>query len=167
MSIRTEDALENKYKCELERNDSKRSFTGSRTMADAWRALQQAIRALRKQGDIRDRLIDAYRPLVKVRSKDLPAEVRHDHEWLIGSIDVRSIEGIGAEIRDVVNRMTPAQLSEAVRRIASLHDALRAYQPVISPTRQKQAACRTILEKEGQVELDPATCVDCTQCRLF
>jgi hypothetical protein len=136
-------------------------------MADAWRELQRAIRALRKQGDIRNRLIDACRPLVKIRSKDLPAEARHDHEWLVGGIDSRSSEGVHAEIRDTVNRMTPAQMSEAVRRIVSLHDALEAYQPAIPPTRQKQAACRALREKEEKPDQGPATCTDCSQCRLF
>lgn len=136
-------------------------------MADAWRELQQATRALRKQGDIRNKLIDAYRHVVKVKAKDLPAEVRHDHEWLVGSMDLRSAGGISAEIRDVLNHMTPAQLSEAVHRIVSLQNALQAYQPAVLPTRQKQATCRAMRKKAGRAELDPATCVDCTQCRLF
>jgi hypothetical protein len=134
-------------------------------MADAWRELQQAIRALRKQGEIRGRLIEACRRLVRIRSKDLPAEARHNHEWLIGPMDIRSTEGIGAEIRDVVNRMTPAQLSEAVHRIVALHDVLKTYQPAIPPNRQKQAAYRTQRANEGQKEIDPATYVDCSQCK--
>ncbi|WP_151636878.1 hypothetical protein [Noviherbaspirillum aerium] len=136
-------------------------------MTDAWHEVQQAIRALRKNGDIRQRLIEAYRALVRIKVKNLPSEVRHDHARLIGTIDTRSTERIGAEIRDRVTAMTPAQLSEAVHRIVTLHDALRAYQPAIAPTRQKQAACSALLKKEGQAELDPSTCVDCTQCRLF
>ncbi|WP_151636870.1 hypothetical protein [Noviherbaspirillum aerium] len=136
-------------------------------MTDAWHEIQHAIRALRKTGDIRHRLIEAYRPLVRIRGKDLPSEVRHDHEWLIGAIDTRSVEHIGAEVRDKVTAMTTAQLSEAVHRISALHEALRAYQSTMPPTRQKQAACRAILRKEGQEELDPSICVDCAQWRLF
>ncbi|WP_151636861.1 hypothetical protein [Noviherbaspirillum aerium] len=135
-------------------------------MTDAWHETQQAIRALRKSEDIRTRLIEAYRALVKVRGKDLPGEVRQDHKWLIGGIDMRSTERLGSEVRDKVMTMTPAQLSEAVHRIVTLYDALRAYQPVVLPTRQKQAACRTVLRMEGRAE-DSAACVDCTQCRLF
>ncbi|MEC4723580.1 hypothetical protein RY831_31050 [Noviherbaspirillum sp. CPCC 100848] len=136
-------------------------------MTDAWHETQQAIRSLRKSGDIRARLTEAYRALVKIRGKDLPGEVRHEHEWLIGWIGVRSNERICADIRDRISAMTPAQLSEAVHRIVALHDALRAYQPAVAPTPQKQAACRAQRAREGQVEFDSSTCVDCTQCRLF
>jgi hypothetical protein len=129
-------------------------------MADAWRALQQAIRALRKQADIRDRLIEAYRHVVKVRSKDLPAEVRQDHEWLVGPVHTWPTGSPGAEIRDLVNRMTPAQLSEAVHRIVALHDALQTYQPAMPPTRQKQAACRAQQARHTKAEQDGATSVD-------
>lgn len=136
-------------------------------MTDAWHEVQQAIRALRKNGDIRQRLIEAYRALVRIKVKHLPSEVRHDHEWLIGTIDTRSAERIGAEIRDRVSTMTAAQLSEAVHRIVTLHQALRAYQPAITPTPQKQAACRALREKAGHAIQDASACVDCTQCRLF
>lgn len=136
-------------------------------MTDAWHEAQQAIRALRKSEDIRARLIEAYRGLVRIRSRDLPGEVRHDLEWLMGSIDVRATEGVCAEIQDTVNRMTPAQMSEAVHRIVSLHDALRAYQPVMPPTRQKQAACRAQWIKAGHSEQALKACVDCSQCQLF
>lgn len=136
-------------------------------MADAWKELQQAIRALRKSGDIRARLMEAYRSLVKIRGKDLPGEVRHDHEWLIGAIESRPSERMHAEIRGAISGMTPAQLSEAVHRIVKLHDALRAYQPVILPTPQKQAACRALRSREGLAMLDAATCTDCNQCRLL
>lgn len=135
-------------------------------MTDAWHELQQAIRALRKSEDIRVRLIEAYRSLVKIRGKDLPSEARHDHAWLIGSIGTRSNERLHAEIRETVSGMTPAQLSEAVHRIVKLHEALRAYQPVVIPTPQKQAACRAQLSKEGQAAQATA-CVDCNQCRLL
>ncbi|WP_194724398.1 hypothetical protein [Noviherbaspirillum malthae] len=139
-------------------------------MTDAWHEAQQAIRALRKNGEIRPGLIEAYRALVKIRGKDLPGEVRHEHEWLVHGIDTRSPERVCGEIRDKIAAMTPGQLSEAVRRIVSLHDALQAYQPVVAPTRQKQAACRAMRRKEGKAGLEdqgPAACTDCTQCRLF
>lgn len=136
-------------------------------MTDAWHEAQQAIRALRKSGDIRTRLTEAYRTLVKIRGKDLPQEVRHDHEWLVYAIDTRTPDRLCAEIRDKVTAMTPAQLSETVHRIVVLHDALLAYQPAMAPTPQKQAACRAQRAREGQGEIDPITCVDCTQCRLF
>lgn len=136
-------------------------------MTDAWHETQQAIRALRKSGDIRDRLAEAYRALVKIRGKDLPREVRHEHEWLIGPLDVRSTERICADIRDRIAVMTPAQMSEAVHRIVTLHDALRAYQPAMAPTPQRQAACRAQRTREGQAGLDASTDADCAQCRLF
>lgn len=146
-------------------------------MTDAWHEVQQALRALRKNGDIRPRLIEACRALVKIKGKDLPGEVRHDHEWLVHAIDMRSPERVCAEIRDKVAAMTSAQLSEAVHRIVALHDALHAYQPAVMPTRQKQAACRAMRRREEaenqagneaeQAEQGRAACTDCGQCRLF
>jgi len=136
-------------------------------MTDAWHETQQAIRALRKGGDIRPRLIEAYRSLVRIRGKDLPNEVRHDHEWLIGAINTRSTERVCAEIRARITAMTPDQLSESVHRIVALHEALGSYQPAMPPTRQKQAACRALREKEGQAASDSNTGVDYSQCRLF
>lgn len=135
-------------------------------MTDAWHEAQQAIRALRKDGDIRTRLIEAYRALVKMRGKDLPNEVRHDHGWLIGAIDTRPSIHLHAEIQNAVSSMSPSQLSEAVHRILKLHDSLRAYQPVVVPTPQKLAACRALRSREGQAG-ETMACADCTQCKLF
>lgn len=136
-------------------------------MTDAWHETQQAIRALRKRGDIRYRLIEAYRALVKIRGKDLPNEVRRDHEWLMGATSMQPAARTCAEIYGAVMGMSSGQLSEAVHRIVRLHEALRRYQPVIVPTPQKQAACRALLRREGRTELGSNTCVDCAQCRLF
>lgn len=102
-------------------------------MADAWHELQRAVRALRKRGEIRLRLIEAYRALVRLRLKDLPSEARHHHEWLVGSIDARTSERLNAEIRDCIDAMSAAQITEAVHRIVALHDALKVYQPGVSP----------------------------------
>ncbi|MEC4722921.1 hypothetical protein RY831_27560 [Noviherbaspirillum sp. CPCC 100848] len=105
-------------------------------MADAWQEVQRAVRALRKQGDIRMRLMEAYRPLLRLRLKDLPSEARHHHEWLVGTIDARTSERLQAEIRDCVDTLSAAQLSEAVHRIVALHEALKVYQPDLPPARK-------------------------------
>ena len=109
-------------------------------MADAWHALQSAIRALRKEGDIQRRLADAYRALDKLRSKDLPSEVRADHEWLQTHLHHHYVEGILTEIRETVAQLSEAQLSEAVNRIVALHNAVEQYQPLTASTLPKRAA---------------------------
>lgn len=110
-------------------------------MADAWYALQGAIRALRKQGDIRPRLAEAYRALIKLRSKDLPHEVRQDHEWLQTHLYPYSVESTPAEIRTTVEKLSEVQLSEAVRRIVTLYNVVQQYQPPMALTASKRAAC--------------------------
>jgi len=110
-------------------------------MADAWHELQRAVRALRKRSEIRLRLIEAYRALARLRQKDLPSEARHHHEWLVGSIDARTNERLHAEIRECIDAMSAAQLSEAVHRIVALHDALKVYQPGVPPV-CKPAHCQ-------------------------
>jgi DNA repair ATPase RecN len=138
-------------------------------MADAWHALQKAVRALRKESDIRSRLAEAYRALTKLRAKDLPHEMRPDYEWLLGmcTIDVSSAEWISTEIHEKIRGMSAAQLSEAVNRIEKLHNALRAYQPAIVPTSQKRAACRVSRRTSGELVERAFACVDCTQSKLF
>jgi hypothetical protein len=111
-------------------------------MADAWHELQRAVRALRKRGEIRLRLIEAYRALVRLRQKDLPSEARHHHQWLVGSIDARTSERLHAEIRDCIDAMNAAQLSEAVHRIVALHDAVKVYQPGVSPAHRPDVCQR-------------------------
>lgn len=136
-------------------------------MTDARHEAPQPIRALRKGGDIRPRLIEACRALVKIKGKDLPSEVWHDHEWLNGSKDKLSKNRICIKVRQRLIHKTPAQMSEGVHRIVTLPDALRAYQPTMPPARQKHRACPTILEMKRQADLDSGTYVDCTQRRLF
>lgn len=105
-------------------------------MADAWQELQRALRALEKQGDLRMRLMEAFRALVRLRPRDLPSEARHHHEWLVGTIDARISERLQAEIRDCIDTMSAEQLGEAVRRIEALHDALKVYQPGLPASRK-------------------------------
>jgi len=112
-------------------------------MADAWHALQNAIRALRKEGDIRRRLTEAYRSLDKLRSKDLPSEVRTDHEWLQTHLHPHVVEGVLTEIRATVAQLSEAQLSEAVNRIVTLYNAVEQYQPPMVSVLPKRAACST------------------------
>lgn len=110
-------------------------------MADAWYSLQNALRALRKQEDIRSRLVEAYRYLNKVRQKNLPSEARMNHDWLQANLHPRSVESVLTEARTAVDRLSTAQLSEAVHYIVALHNALEKYQPPVLHTVQKRAAC--------------------------
>ncbi|KRB77645.1 hypothetical protein ASE07_26220 [Noviherbaspirillum sp. Root189] len=110
-------------------------------MADAWHALQSAIRALRKEGDIRRRLAEAYKEVDKLRSKDLPSEVRADHEWLHLHLHPHAVESILTEIRITVAQLSEAQLSEAVNRMVALYNAVEQYQPPMASTSSKRAAC--------------------------
>ncbi len=105
-------------------------------MADAWQELQRTVRALRKPGDIKVRLTEAYRALLRLRLKDLPSEARHHHEWLVGTIDARTSEYLLAEIRDCIEGMSDAQIAEAVHRIVALYEAVKVYQPGLSSTRK-------------------------------
>ncbi|RJF92639.1 hypothetical protein [Noviherbaspirillum saxi] len=126
-------------------------------MADAWHELQNAIRALRKQGDIRVRLAEAYRHLDKVRLKDLPSEVRQDHDWLYTHLHPCSVDSVLTEIRTAVERLSAAQLSEAVHRIVALHTGLQQYQPPAGQAATKRVACNMEKppdrEKPKQLEL--------------
>ena len=119
------------------------------TMADAWHALQSATRALRKEGDIRRRLAEAYRELAKLRVKDLPSEVRADHEWLHTHLHPHAVENILTEIRITVAKLSEAQLSEAVNRIAALYNAVEQYQPPTASASTKRVACSVSKGRES------------------
>jgi hypothetical protein len=123
---------------------------------DAWHALLKAVRALRKEGDIRYRLTEAYRVLAKLRSKDLPHEVRSDYEWLQSHLHPGDVDGLLTEIRTAVSQLSAAQLSEAVHRIATLYEAVEQYQPPTASTTSKRAACSAAknTERVGAKQLD-------------
>lgn len=125
-------------------------------MADAWHALQNAVRTLRKQGDIRYRLTEAYRRLAKLKSKDLPHEVRTHHEWLQNHLHPSAVGSLLAEIRTAVAQLSEAQLSEAVHRIVVLYNAVEQYQPPTASTITKRAACSAAKspDREGAKQLD-------------
>lgn len=79
------------------------------TIADAWHSLQNALRALPKQDDIRSRLVEAYRHLDKVRAKNLASEARMNHDWLQANLHPRSVESVLTEVRTAVDRLSTAQ----------------------------------------------------------
>lgn len=98
-------------------------------MSYAWRQLQSAMRILASTGDRRDRLAGAYGKLIKLRPKDLPAEVSADYASLFSRISRFPVRHIPLEIKAEVEALSEVEVTEAIRRIMGLYDAVAAYQP--------------------------------------
>lgn len=124
-------------------------------MADAWRELQHAIRELRKTGEIRDRLFNAYRRLVRLKPKDLPAEAREDFNRLTRHVFICPADELVREIRATVSMLNEAQLSEAVHRLVSLYEAVERYQPPVLVPAKKSVACRVSKSRTADKSMQP------------
>ena len=98
-------------------------------MSYAWRQLQSAIRVLAATGNQRDRLHDALSKLIKLKPRDLPAEVVGDFAALTGCISRFPAKNIAHEIRAEVESLSDAEVMAAIRKITLMYDAVAAYQP--------------------------------------
>lgn len=98
-------------------------------MCFAWKQLQSAIRLLASTGDRRDRLQGALNKLIKLKTRDLPSEVATDFESLVGGISRFPVKNIAQEIRAEVEALTDTEVTEAIRKIMAMYDAVAAYQP--------------------------------------
>lgn len=98
-------------------------------MCYAWRQLQSAIRVLASTGDRRDRLQCALSKLIKLKTRDLPAEVSSDFTSLVSGISRFPVKNINQEIRAEVEALTEAEVMEAINKIMAMYDAVAAYQP--------------------------------------
>jgi hypothetical protein len=98
-------------------------------MSYAWNQLEYAIKALAGSSEQRARLVRAYNNLVKLKAKDLPAEVSADLDKLVGSIPRYPAKNLRREIKTEVNSLTDAEIVEAINLITNMHDAVAIYQP--------------------------------------
>lgn len=98
-------------------------------MSYAWQQLQGAVRTLTASFDSRERLIGAFGKLVKLKSRDLPAEVVADFSRLVGDIPRYPAKSINREIKATVESLTDEEMAEAIDVIFAMHDALSIYQP--------------------------------------
>lgn len=98
-------------------------------MSIAWRQLQQAVRALEHGGMPRERLVAACYKLARVRTRDVPAEVAPDFEWLMGSLARYPLRHPHEEIKHRIAAFSDEQVQHALRVIWRMHDAVAAYQP--------------------------------------
>jgi hypothetical protein len=98
-------------------------------MSYAWTQLQSAIRSLAGTHDRRDRLAGAYSKLIKLKTRDLPAEVADDHTRLLARISRYPAKNVGQEIRAEVDALSDADVSAAIRAIMKMYDAVSTYQP--------------------------------------
>lgn len=120
-------------------------------MSYAWQQLQSAVRALAASTDHRERLVGAYGKLLKLKPKDLPAEVVNDFSLLVGRIPRFPAKSIGREVRSAVNALTELQIMEAFDRILAMHDAVAVYQPQPHPLRHTDAMCRGSAAKPNRL----------------
>ena len=98
-------------------------------MSYAWQQLQSAVRILSMPSDRRERLTAAYAKLLKLKPKDLPAEVVDDYCRLVGGISRYPAKSITREIKAEVQSLSDAEVMESIDLILSMHDALSVYQP--------------------------------------
>ncbi|HJV87664.1 MAG TPA: hypothetical protein VJ698_19500 [Noviherbaspirillum sp.] len=98
-------------------------------MSYAWQQLQCAVRALSGTSEQRERLVVAYNKLVKLRPKDLPAEVAADFELLVGSIPRYPAKNVLREVKTEVHSLTDTQVTQAIAVISAMHEAVSVYQP--------------------------------------
>lgn len=98
-------------------------------MSFAWNQLQSAVRALAGTTDRRDRLACAYGKLIKLKPKDLPSEAAETYVRLTGRIARYPLKNINQEIRAEVHSLTDKEVTDAIRHIMLMYDAVAAYQP--------------------------------------
>ena len=98
-------------------------------MSYAWRQLQAAIRSLAGPGDRRDRLGGALNKIIKLKARDLPAEVSADYSMLVGRISRFPVKNIAQEIKAEVEALSDAEVLAAIRKVMDMYDAVAAYQP--------------------------------------
>lgn len=98
-------------------------------MSYAWHQLRCAVKALNRTTCRRDRLAIAYSKLVRLRAKDLPAQLVDDFERLVGGIPRYPAKHVFREIRSAVDALSDAEVAEAFSLISAMHDVLETYQP--------------------------------------
>jgi hypothetical protein len=98
-------------------------------MSYAWQQLQGAVRILATSSDRRERLIGAYGKLVKLKSRDLPAEAVADFSRLVADIPRYPAKNISREIKAAVASLSDEEVAKAIDLIFAMHDALAVYQP--------------------------------------
>lgn len=98
-------------------------------MSYAWQQFSCAVKALNRPCDERTRLANAYSKLVKLRTRDLPAELVDDFNLLVGSISRFPARNLSCEIKSLVSSLDDAQLAAANSRISMMHEVLERYQP--------------------------------------
>ena len=98
-------------------------------MSYAWHQLQCAVKALNSARSRREGLANAYSRLLKLKRKDLPAEVADDFSKLVGGIPRYPIKSVYREVKAKVAVLTDAELAQAISLISGMHDALAVYQP--------------------------------------
>lgn len=98
-------------------------------MSYAWHQLRCAVRALNRSCDRRTQLAGAYSKLVKLRNRDLPAELVDDFERLVGGISRFPAKNVFREIKSRIASLDDGQVAEAITLISTMHDVLEMYQP--------------------------------------
>ena len=98
-------------------------------MSFAWRQFQHAVKILDGPSDQRERLTAACYKLVKLRVKDVPAEIGADFARLTGNIGRYPAKNVRQEVRNHVEALNEAEVAAAVRSIHAMHDAVAVYQP--------------------------------------
>lgn len=98
-------------------------------MSYAWHQLRCAVKALNRATCRRDRLATAYSKLVRLRAKDLPAQVVDDFERLVGAIPRYPAKHVFKQIKSAVDTLSDAEVAEAFSLISAMHDVLEMYQP--------------------------------------
>lgn len=98
-------------------------------MSYAWHQLRCAVKALNRTTSRRDRLVTAYTKLVRLRAKDLPAQLADDFERLVGAIPRYPAKTVLKEIKSAVDALSDAEVAEAYSLISGMHDVLELYQP--------------------------------------
>lgn len=98
-------------------------------MSYAWQQFSCAVKALNRPCDERTRLSNAYSKLVKLRSRDLPAELVDDFNLLVGGISRFPARNLSREIKSRVASLDDVQRAAACSRISMMHEVLERYQP--------------------------------------
>lgn len=119
-------------------------------MSYAWHQLRCAVKALNRTCSRRERLAGAYSKLIKLKAKDLPAEVVNDFEKLVGSIPRYPAKHIFQHIKTRVETLSDTQVVEAISLIGAVHETLANYQP--RRNHPSEAVPRTIV----LADLDPS-----------
>lgn len=113
-------------------------------MSYAWTQLQAAMRILAAGSDRRERLAGAYGKLIKLKPKDLPAEVTKSYTRLLGQVARFPAKYIAQEIRAGIEALSDEEVTDAIDTIAQMYLAVAAYQPRPVPhPRKTKTSTRT------------------------